>query len=415
MIELLTTICVVGFLLSSGRRLGLGNPFQLYFAVWSSVFIGYILSRNAFLPMPGEAVALLLLAKLGSFVVLVATVATSKALVGGHGSSQSHALEVNESLVWITLLSVVLGLPLAYVRAVQLAGADIFTVLGYIQLRSALTDGQQDFGLISYLSMPSFVVSSLCVTQYALHRRGFLRMILAVTASLFFVYLSTGRTFVLLLLVMVFAPLVLLKKIRFKGVFVALSVAILLFLAVATMTSKGVSLEEDFRSNVKSFSDSLGGYTIAPVVAFSGMSLEESTAPFGQSIFRFFFAVFYSLGLTDSPPISLVREYAFVPGPTNVYTVYEVYWTDLSYFGMLVPSVFLVGHWLLYRSASRGSGISIFLCSASYYPLIMHFFQDQYVSLISQWLQLVFWYWLLLVARIPRFSCSRFNSFRALT
>ena len=415
MIELLTTICVVGFLLSSGPWLGLGNPFQLYFAVWSSVLIGYLLSRNAFLPMPGESIALLLLAKLASFVVLVVAVTTSKALVVGYRSSQSPNLKVNESLVWIILLSVILSLPLAYERAVQLAGADVFTVLGYIQLRSALTDGQQDFGLLSYLSMPSFVISSLCVTQYALHRKGVLRMILAVTASLFFVYLSTGRTFVLLLLVMVFAPLVLLKKIRLKGVFLAIALAISLFLAVATMTSKGVSIEEDFRSNVKSFSDSLGAYTIAPLVAFSGLTLEESTASFGQSIFRFFFALFYSLGLTDSPPISLVKEYAFVPGPTNVYTVYEVYWADLSYFGMLVPSVFLVGHWMLYRSASRGSGISIFLCSASYYPLIMQFFQDQYVSLISQWLQLVFWYWLLLVVRIPRFSCSRFDTFRALT
>jgi oligosaccharide repeat unit polymerase len=101
--------------------------------------------------------------------------------------------------------------------------------------------------------------------------------------------------------------------------------------------------------------------------------------------------------LTDVSPIALLRDYESVPNLTNVYTVYEVYFRDFWYFGVLVPPVFLVVHWELYRRANFIGGIWIFFYSASIYPLVMQFFQDQYFSMLSMWMQIGFWYWFLLV------------------
>jgi oligosaccharide repeat unit polymerase len=205
-----------------------------------------------------------------------------------------------------------------------------------------------------------------------------------------------------MLMLMLFVPLILLRKVGPLGVVYAGLLLVGLFLFVAGMTAKGISVEDDLAKNVESFLDLLRAYTVAPILAFSVFLHDPPDTVWGANTFRILYAVLYRFGMSDTPPIELVREFVYVPDQTNVFTVYDVYLSDFSYVGALIPSFFVLGHWFLYRAAVERGRIWIFLCAASYYALMMQFFQDVYVSLISQWLQIIFWYWLLTSSTVMR-------------
>jgi oligosaccharide repeat unit polymerase len=220
-----------------------------------------------------------------------------------------------------------------------------------------------------------------------------LRLVISVAVSLFYAYLSTGRTNFLLLLLMVLMPLILLGIVRIKGLIIAFLLIGVTFVLVAAMTAKGVSLEASFSENTASLMENLTAYTAAPFVAMSKLVQVDRPADWGANTSRFFMSALYALGAIESPPSSLIRDYVFVPNPTNVYTVYDVYFRDFSYFGLFIPPLILAFHWWLYRQARVAAGRWVFYYAASVYPLVMQFFQDQYFSLLSIWIQLGFWFW----------------------
>ena len=87
-------------------------------------------------------------------------------------------------------------------------------------------------------------------------------------------------------------------------------------------------------------------------------------------------------GITYTPPVAY-NDFVMVPLPTNVFTVFESYYVDFGFGGMLV-AMFLIGAgqtWL-FRKALAGIDFYIFLFAISLYPLMMAAFDDQY-SLIS--------------------------------
>ena len=175
---------------------------------------------------------------------------------------------------------------------------------------------------------------------------------------------------------------------------------------VASLTSKGASTDASFSDNMSSFIESAHSYLIAPFVALS-MQMSEFDAPaLGEYSLRFFFSVLAALGLTNRP-MSLVRGYEFTPAPTNLYTVYEVYVRDFAVFGFFLPVLFLPIHWYLYKKARRGHELYIIIYAISTYPLLTQVLQDQYMTLISTWIQLFIGCWLL-ISKLTYFQIFKF-------
>lgn len=393
MIEILTIFVLLGLLIASHPRMGFANPFQIYFFVWFLVVFGYYLLAQSFIPVGFEFLLLIFTAKAVALLLLLVVwvhrlglptlVRLTPAVV-----PRDRPLFIAQALTWIAI-------PFAYQQAINLSGgSDIFTVPGYIQLRSAMTVDGEGFGLLAYFSVLSYVVCSLRVFGYAVDRSRKVLLILAVIASLFFAYIGTGRTGVLLLVVLIAIPLVLSRHIGIKGGVISVCLLIGMFALVATMTAKGVSVDAEISENVFSLLENLRAYTIAPFLAFSEFVKSKFQLDGGVNTFRFFISLVGAIGF-EIKPVSLIRDYAFVPDATNVYTVYETYFRDFSYLGVFVPPLFLVGHWWLYRRAMKRGGPWVFYYAASVYPLLMQFFQDQYFSLMSMWMQVAFFYWLL--------------------
>lgn len=395
MLECLMCLIFLGLVLASGRRIGFSNPFQIYFLIWFLIIFGYYLSRETFIEVSLEFLLLMFAAKALALSLLIGIYATPLFQVK---SKQAIFIpEARDRRVWLAQILVLIALPLAYQQAIHLADGDsIFTVLGYVKLRLALTENGESFGLLDYFTSLAFVLSSIQIYSYLAKKTSFLRLTLSVLISLQYGYLGTGRTLFLLLIILMVTPLITVKIIRFRGMAISVLLTIFIFIFVATLTGKGISPDADFFENIASFLDNLRGYTIAPWLALSQFIKSWSGMDFGLNTFRFFVSVLHASGLTNIAPIALIRDYEYIPDPTNVYTVYEAYFRDFWYFGIFIPPIFLIGHWWLYRKANRTGGVWVFYYSASIYPLVMQFFQDQYFSLLSMWIQFGFWYWFLL-------------------
>lgn len=396
MFEALLLLTATGLALASDRRLGFGNPFQIYFLAWLPILVAHYLFRETFIAVSGEYLLLMLTAKTLALLLLLVVRAefSNRASVNKY---PSFSLRTN--LIAVAQVLVCLAAPLVYLRAKELAGGDdIFTVIGYITLRSAMTEGGGQIGFLAYFSILSYAVTSLTVLAYKKNAASLPRLILSSAVSLFYVYVSTGRTHLLLLLSLTLIPLIMLEVVRLKGLVIALFLTGVTFVFIATMTAKGISLEAEFSENAASLAENLRAYTVAPFVAMSELMQADRTAEWGANTFRFFISVLHALGVIEKPPPALIRDYVFVPDPTNVYTVYDVYFRDFSYLGVLIPPLLLAFHWWLYSRARKIGGKWIFYYAASVYPLATQFFQDQYFSPLSIWIQIGIWFWIFLAS-----------------
>lgn len=381
-----------GLFMATRPRMGIANPFALYFLVWSMVFVSYYISKDTFNPVSSEFLLVIFSASAVALLILLTA-------YGKKHREKMYFLNIEINfrgrLLSIIQLFCILSIPFAYRAASSLSGDnDIFSVTGYIYLRTAMTEEGLGLGIVNYFSILSYVICSIRFYKFSLDKKGKLALFSATGTALFYAYINTGRTGALLLTVLVVIPLILRGAISKRGIVISIVALALMFLTVALMTAKGVSVDASFIENLESLATNLRGYTIAPLLAFSTLENSLTEYSFGINSFRFLLSLITSLGISGFDPPALIREYAYVPDPTNVYTVYDVYFRDFSYIGIFLPPTFLVIHWVLYKKALNLSGRWVFYYAASVYPLAMQFFSDQYFSLFSIWLQIAFWYWI---------------------
>ena len=399
MLELLILITLAGLILSSSHRMGIANPFQIYFAVWFIIFLWLDISADKYINISDDFIFLLIGLKLLSFSILLAFFPLCR-----EKPITLKPIEISKSQdSWILLAQIIViaALPFVYDRALAFTeGIDILSIAGHIKLRAVMTNDGPDFGLLSYFFTLSYVVSSLTIFSYRQQGARLARLLLSILVSFSYIYLSTGRTNVLLFSCLIFMPLIINKIIGMKGMLISALAFAVVFVFLSLTTSKGISIDDiGWYGHIIKFWNHLENYTIVPLVAFFKLLETNPASDLGVHTFRFFIALQYALGLSDLQPVSLIKDYIYVYDPINVYTVYEVYFRDFSHWGMLIPPTFLIMHYWLYQKANRFSGVWTFYYSASVYPLVMQFFQDQYFSLISTWIQIGFWYWFFIVPK----------------
>jgi len=119
---------------------------------------------------------------------------------------------------------------------------------------------------------------------------------------------------------------------------------------------------------------------------------------YGSNTFRFFAEVLNQLGYNVDVSKS-VQSYVFVYGDlTNVYTVLHYYASDFGLlYAFFIQILLGVIYGYLYKKILLSRQTDIFyiaLLSLLYFPLINQFFDDKYFSILSTWIQLIFWLWL---------------------
>lgn len=131
-------------------------------------------------------------------------------------------------------------------------------------------------------------------------------------------------------------------------------------------------------------------YLSGGIIAFSDTLSSHSFTRNGANTFRLFIALGDMLFGTHNA-VPLVNEFITIGNgiTTNVYTFYDFYIRDFGVlYALIMQYIVAVIHGVSYSKMKKGNLFGIFIFSMLSYPLIMQFFQDQYFSLLSTWVQI---------------------------
>jgi oligosaccharide repeat unit polymerase len=279
------------------------------------------------------------------------------------------------------------GLPVFLMKAQELAASTPFTDYFFVNLRIALTGERSDaqtFGVLAYL-LPVSTASALVELVSSSSRRPSLRAVIAIILAGVYAVMATGRTFVFLLLIPLGFLLVLQHRARIGRIVLGgVALAGLAFIGVGSLANKiGVDIAN---ADALAAQDAVTLYLLGSLAAFDVVLEQAAPLQLGGNVFRSVLAVLASLGFDVSVP-SLVKPYVYVPEPTNVYTVFLPYYEDFGWLGVAIAFILLgaMHAWLYRRANSAGNPLWKVLYALSMYALLMQFFQDQYVSLLTTW------------------------------
>jgi oligosaccharide repeat unit polymerase len=265
----------------------------------------------------------------------------------------------------------------------------------FVGLRTELTYGDVDLGVLKYFINFSIVVFGICLAESSINatRANIIISWFAFVLAFFYALFSTGRTYFLFIFMMFFGVSTMLKKnfriYRFLWFF---PLIIALFTAYGLVYGKGGSFEENFAENLKSSSENTAVYIAGSLSAFD-WEVENRLRPDGSALnsMRFFYVIGEKLGLVNPASVKkdLVQDFVSIPYEVNVYTVYSPYLRD---FGIIyaMGMLFLFGWlhtWLFHKAEETKSANYSLYYAMLLFPLAMAFFQDQYMSLFSMWIQ----------------------------
>lgn len=393
MLAVCALIALIGWAISVGSRLGPGNPFGIFFGLWLVMSVGFMATGDTFYP-PSTYFWFLLALILGTYLALeVVAVSHKVPLAAPVGTGLQFREQWLKAAQWVSVASV----PLIYLEANELAGGDIFSAPGYMALRGALTDGSEGYGPLGYFVPLGFVVASIRLMQFASDRRGFWDMAISVGAAVAMAFLCTGRTFFLMMFCFLVFPLIVSGKVRMRGLVMFGALLVASFLMVALMTRKGLDPDASMVDNIEGLLNMLRVYVLSPTMAMA-VVVDGNTDPMamGGYSLRFFQILMGKLAGVgfEAPP--LIRDYVQVPDEVNVFTVMDPYFRDFGFAGVVGFAVLSASlHLVLFRAMQRRGGPWIFIYSATLFPLVMQFFQDMYATLLSTWVQVFFWFLLL--------------------
>lgn len=303
---------------------------------------------------------------------------------------------MGDLIIVVTLISLVL----LWFKARDLA-SQVWAKNFFIALRHQLTNMRMTYGILDY-----FLVFGLFASLYRLYlfdnfsdldvgKKA--KLVFSVLVSFAFLALSTGRTYIFFYFITVFITLFLKGKFKSRYITGFLFLALMAFITVGIILNKGGEFGESAGENMRQGLRHILAYFEGPVLALDRFITSGFDHTFGRNTFRFFIAVLYETGLVTTPPVDIVKEWIFVPYPTNVFTVFQPYVMDFGMVGcwVIMFCFGLVHTWMFYRAKTAGNHFKM-LTAFSYYPLLMVFFQDQYFSLLSFWVQLWFYSFILL-------------------
>ncbi|WP_138993497.1 O-antigen polymerase [Larkinella sp. C7] len=366
-------------------------PF-LFSLIWSCVIMYYIIAVNFFqLDVNALSIESILIMIIGPILFSMGGVFPLIKNYSNKAQINTEYEELNKkSIICINFLfySSLLVLPFYIRKAFELsvsAGNTNF----FIGLRFALNKENEgeSYGILGYFLVISFVNLILRIF-YKKQLNNKLYYILSIIITAVYFVLFTGRTYMFMLVVYIYALILLKNKITKKHIgFFALSI-IITFSSSALLLKKGGSDVDTF-TLMGNLYKIFTRYLIGPLPALSQFLGSEREYSYGLEMFRTIHAIFYKLNLTNTQPVGLVKPFIFIPFSTNVYTIYYQYIKDFGYLGLSIFFPLGFFHSLLFKRAIlRKNGFYKIAYAIFLYPIFFSFFQEQYFSLMSMWLQI---------------------------
>lgn len=258
-----------------------------------------------------------------------------------------------------------------------------------------------DIGFIKYsLTFTIFSALIILVDFYnRLEKRRLtkIRLTMMFLLSFSLTFLSTSRGTFMFLLISCLGIYSVYNKINVKLVFKTTGITLAVFILMATLMKKSMPNEHTSKieySVIDKVEYLLYSYSSLPLSAFDKFFNEPYEITYGEIALRFPQAVLYKMGILKSPPKELVEKYVKVPDSVNVYTSYYKLIKD---FGIIYSfiAMFFFGylHTHFYNNSRKSLGALIGFATLLF-PLTMTFFEDNYLSILSTWIQIILFVYL---------------------
>jgi oligosaccharide repeat unit polymerase len=357
-------------------------PGTLQSGLWTCVLFSYLLRSDGPTLSSSSLVAVLefsLLFSFGSYLGSLGSAEMRSTTAAAPGA-------IDRAFLGGTLLAATVGLPFFALRAWELSFHS-FSDNPLMNIRYSIALEGKDYGLLAYLVPASVMATAICIF-FSRYINGFLTGA-SITVAITYGVLWTGRTFLFLVVLLILGTLALQRRISARRASLAfLSMGLLFFVVMGLALGKGGSFYDDFLDNALTMTSSLLEYYLAPLAAFDQFLRSDQNLSWGSNTFRTFFAILAAFRVDHITVVPLVKEFVYVPLPMNVYTVLQPYYSDFGDAGVIVAGLILgAGHGYIYKRARQRDVVWSITFGLALFPLFMQFFQDQYFSLASNWLQ----------------------------
>jgi oligosaccharide repeat unit polymerase len=312
---------------------------------------------------------------------------------------------------WISffLLIGLIGLPF-YIKSILSIQQQSANENFLVAIRSELIYGEMDIGPSKYLVAFSVVSLGLAFFLNSIFptKKHSILFFIALSIALVYNLLYTGRTSIFLVLsVLLGVRSFFIRKNPVQTLFKLIVGFVLLFSLLGILYEKGGSTDEGAGLNFSTTTEFAGLYLVGPIHGLNHFIVKEEKSDLsGEHTLNFFLRLGESLGLSRvNKSADIVESYVFMPYPTNVYTAFRVYLRD---FGLvyLCLMFFFFGffHGFIYEKAVRTLNVRYVLYySFLLFPLLLSFFRDQYMTVFSSWLKIIFYIeiFIILVESLP--------------
>lgn len=399
-------LCMLAFFKFDRRLLA---PAVLFPFLWSIILLLHLVLGNTLLselyPLGNATFAIITFGSMSFILGGLMPLATKNNVIS-YGKDKNEMEHRTTTWLRISFLSIiVIGLPFyiqAAYRVFIASQLDNFLV----GIRTELGYGEEDIGITKYLITLSFVVFAINYHAYLKYRgfRNGLIVTLNLIVTITYAILATGRSyFFMILAIFIGINYLYHLKITRRIYLTLLAFFIPLFLILGIIYGKGGSSEERAGDNLILSLSTAGLYVVSPINALDQqITKQREIKGSGENTLLFFNKIGQQTGLLKKKEVpTLVQEYSFVPYPTNVYTFYSSYLKDYGYvYACFMLFLFGMLHtWVYFKAISYKSQRFALYYAILMYPLLMSFFQDQYLNLLSTWIQMIFYIELFIVAK----------------
>lgn len=266
-------------------------------------------------------------------------------------------------------------------------------------LRIGKSEGTYNEGdIISYSRNPIIALSIVCSTLYYSNptSKNRKRFLISIVIALLLVITSGNRGMIFLLVLAVFFNYLIVKNCSNKRsmLYLLLAISIILSIFIATAFLKYVY--DDQNDILEFIMKNMRIYFSTSMIAFVEWIEKFDEYLYGANTLRFFYVILNTIGYNDIKISPLIQDFIWVHGDqTNVYTIIQYYAADFGImYAFIIQIVLGIFYGFLYNKAIMSGKINVFyisLQSILYFPLINQFFDDKYFSILSTWIQLIFW------------------------
>lgn len=371
------------------------SPVFVLTSIWSIVYSAVFIYWNTKLNL-NDILYSVFLAGLISFISGFALTGNKRGIPSVHIGERQVKLHFPQLVIQLVFIFSVMVILLSCYDAYKFIAVNGIKFNVWQTIGEAKSRGEYSTPIyMSYSRVPITVFAIILATIYYLNptkinKRNY---IVFTCIAFFCALLVTNRGAVFFLVISFLFSYLYIKDFDNNKLFKILMRTLIVILLIFISSSFAKFVYQDQSDTVSFINHHLQAYFANAPVAFVEWYKMNIPLKFGANSFRFFYAILgYPVGETTQEFMAIGDT------KTNVFTFLHYYTADFGiFYAFFILFLLGFGYGYLYKKvmfSQKFSMVKHVLLSSLYFPLVYQFFSDTYFSLLSFWIQIVFWLWI---------------------